>query len=166
MKHQVIDNFQIPKWDFLSNFYPSIIRIPSAEWQYPTVEHYYQAQKTKRLTQLHRDIMTAQTPGEAKKLGRKADIPKNWELLKVGIMLAGLRYKFRDERMQHRLDQTGDAILVEGNTWGDRFWGMTRAPDGSSGAEFMEGLNMLGVLLMIVRQEHRMGFRVQIPGDD
>jgi hypothetical protein len=43
--------------------------------------------------------------------------------------------------MAQRLIQTGDAYLIEGNTWGDQYWGVC---DG-------QGLNSLGLLLMETR---------------
>jgi len=42
--------------------------------------------------------------------------------------------------------KTGTQDLVEGNTWGDTFWGVCRG----------KGKNHLGRLLMLVRQELRM----------
>lgn len=46
--------------------------------------------------------------------------------------------KFRHYGMRVALVGTGDAMLVEGNTWGDKFWGVCRG----------EGENQLGKLLM------------------
>jgi predicted NAD-dependent protein-ADP-ribosyltransferase YbiA (DUF1768 family) len=45
--------------------------------------------------------------------------------------------------MREMLLLTGDCELVEGNTWGDKFWGVC---DG-------EGENHLGKLLMKIRAE-------------
>ena len=43
------------------------------------------------------------------------------------IMHSLLRSKFFDHPdMARRLLDTGDARLVEGNTWGDTFWGVCR----------------------------------------
>lgn len=47
--------------------------------------------------------------------------------------------------MRARLLETGDAMLIEGNTWGDTFWGVCNG----------QGLNVLGNLLMEIRQELR-----------
>ena len=41
---------------------------------------------------------------------------------------------------------TGDAVLIEGNTWGDRFWGMVRNDSG-----MWVGENWLGRLLTLQR---------------
>lgn len=52
-----------------------------------------------------------------------------------------LDLKFADPALAALLLATGDADLVEGNDWGDRFWGVC---DGA-------GANMLGRLLMELR---------------
>lgn len=58
-----------------------------------------------------------------------------------------IRQKFsNDEALKNRLLATGEQDLIEGNTWGDHFWGVCRG----------EGQNTLGKILMIVRKELRM----------
>ncbi len=157
---RIISNFS-GEYNFLSNFYPSIIRIPNQEWEYRTVEHYFQAQKTPRGSSAHERIQEARTAAEAKKLGRQLKIHKRWDDVKVGIMLAGLNYKFKShESLGKRLLDTGDAILIEGNTWHDIFWGMVMIK-----GEWT-GLNMLGVLLMHVRQSMHGGFDTQAMNKD
>ncbi|GAP61301.1 swarming motility protein YbiA [Arthrobacter sp. Hiyo1] len=64
----------------------------------------------------------------------------NWDNLRLFVMEMVVRGKFRDPALAELLIATGDAHLVEGNTWGDRFWGV----DLSDG----RGLNMLGLTLM------------------
>lgn len=54
--------------------------------------------------------------------------------------------KFYDPDLNAKLQETGDAELIEGNYWGDRFWGVC---DGV-------GENHLGKLLMRVRSETRL----------
>jgi predicted NAD-dependent protein-ADP-ribosyltransferase YbiA (DUF1768 family) len=78
-------------------------------------------------------------------------------------MLAGLNYKFSHRSLAKKLTDTADAILIEGNTWGDRFWGQTLSHTSDSYAEGEGvGLNMLGVLLMHVRQKTNLaGFDTQ-----
>jgi len=57
-----------------------------------------------------------------------------------------LREKFsKDPELRAKLLNTGTSKLVEGNTWGDRFWGVCRG----------QGENNLGRLLMKVREELR-----------
>jgi predicted NAD-dependent protein-ADP-ribosyltransferase YbiA (DUF1768 family) len=51
--------------------------------------------------------------------------------------------KFQNPELKAKLIATGDAQLVEGNTWGDLFWGV----DTTMGV----GSNQLGKLLMGIR---------------
>lgn len=120
---------------FLSNFYWH------GNW---TVEHQYQAAKTDDPAWAAA-ILNAPTPGAAKKLGRKAPMRPTWEQEKVAVMLALLRMKFLRPELAQKLLDTGDATLVEGNWWGDTFWGVCRG----------QGQNHLGRLLMQVRSELR-----------
>lgn len=57
-----------------------------------------------------------------------------------------LRQKFHDPELQQRLLDTGSEELVEGNTWGDVYWGVC---DG-------KGQNNLGKILMDLRREYRL----------
>lgn len=93
------------------------------------------------------DIIAAKTPGEAKKLGRKAPLDLSlWDGgHKVQIMREIVHAKFRGVTgYGGKLINTGAMMLVEGNDWGDKFWG--RCLDKSTGQ--MVGLNTLGVILM------------------
>jgi ribA/ribD-fused uncharacterized protein len=126
--------------EFLSNFYSSPIEYDGTE--YPTVEHAFQAAKTLDLNQ-RAAIQAAPGPSEAKRLGRSADLRPDWEEVKVDIMRELLRVKFSDTTLQEKLLKTGDRVLVEGNTWGDTFWGVCRG----------KGENHLGLLLMEIRSE-------------
>jgi len=63
-------------------------------------------------------------------------------------MLDMLRQKFtRQTELGQLLMATGDAELIEGNTWNDRFWGAVLKD------EHWIGQNHLGRLLMQVRAE-------------
>ena len=128
---------------FLSNFYPAEVVLDGTP--YPDVEHAYQAAKT--LDRLERArIAACRTPGGAKRLGRKATIRPNWEGIKLGIMFGLLQQKFQLVPFTELLRATGDSILIEGNTWGDRYWGA----DLNTG----EGENRLGRMLMLIRVEN------------
>lgn len=123
---------------FLSNFFPSRIRWAGIDW--PTVEHAYQGAKT--LNPAGRALIaTAPTPGKAKRLGQKLALREDWDDLRVGTMRELLALKFSIPELSRLLVATGTAELVEGNTWGDRFWGVCGG----------EGENMLGRLLMEIR---------------
>lgn len=73
------------------------------------------------------------------------DIVKNWSEIKVERMYKVLKVKFSDPELKEKLLATGDAILIEDSKT-DPFWGI-----GKKGT----GKNMLGKLLMKVREEIR-----------
>lgn len=126
---------------FLSNFSPAWVDLDGEE--YRTVEHAYQAAKTMDLSE-RLTIRRVVTPGGAKRLGREVSLRPDWEAMRILVMRGLLRQKFapRTEYAVHLL-ATGDRELVEGNWWGDTFWGVS-LQDG-------KGANMLGKLLMEIR---------------
>ena len=137
----MIKEFQ-KEYRFLSNFWPCNIY----GYGRTTVEHCYQASKCKNSADFNK-IMSARSPGEAKKLGKKVEIRENFEEEKRNIMLQFLRSKFSDlnPELKEKLLATGEEELQEGNYWGDTFWGI----DLRTG----KGNNLLGKLLMQIRGE-------------
>ena len=136
---------------FLSNFYPAEVRMSGME--YPTVEHAFQAAKTKD-PNLRWKVRAAGTPGEAKRMGKNLELRPDWEEIKLEVMLALVRYKFTHHpELAEKLLTTGNVTLVEGNDWGDTFWGACRK--GFHGQAQLEGQNHLGLILMKVRDELR-----------
>ena len=133
------------QYRFLSNFYPLKEGVLLADLVYPTVEHAYQASKTVNVMQ-RRLIQQAFSPGEAKRLGKKVSMRPEFEDIKVQVMLRLVRQKFKNPFLANILVATGDRVLVEGNDWGDQFWG--ESPVGT-------GKNKLGKILMKVRKETR-----------
>ena len=136
---KIIDQFHGP-YRFLSNFWGAKVTLDGVV--YPTVEHAYQAAKTLDAAE-RENIRAARAPNIAKRMGRSVTLRPDWEQVKVSIMLDLLRQKFRDPRWRGLLLDTGAAELVEGNYWGDTFWGVCNGG----------GLNQLGLLLMQVRSE-------------
>lgn len=127
------------EYRFLSNFWPEPRR------RNLTNEHFYQAGKALSVEDRAR-IMRANSPREAKELGRVVFMRPDWESIKETVMLDGLRSKFfSDSNLAEMLLSTGDKELVEFNTWGDTYWGVHQ-PNGV-------GQNRLGALLMEVREE-------------
>ena len=148
MVFKVINNFHEPHSEFLSNFYPVTI-IGASGIVYPSAEHAYQAAKSLD-NNVRKQIAALKTPGQAKKAGRKINpIRPNWEDVKLKVMASILRDKFSDPVLKEKLLATGDAILVEGNTWGDTFWGAIIKDNAEIGA------NHLGRLLMFTRRKLR-----------
>lgn len=137
----IIDSFR-DQYAFLSNFHPS--PITSAGITYPTVEHYFQAMKTKDVT-ARATIASMPTPSKAKYQGRALQLRDDWQAIKLHVMRAGLKVKFAtpDTNLSMMLRATGSALLIEGNNWGDTFWGQTNG----------QGQNWLGHLLMARRAE-------------
>lgn len=125
---------------FLSNFHPVNISFEGAI--YPSVEHAYQAAKVIHPGQ-RAVIRNALTPGAAKRLGRAYPLRRDWSDMRVSTMHAFLHQKFQREDLRAKLLATGSERLVEGNTWGDTFWGVCNG----------RGENKLGQLLMAVREE-------------
>lgn len=135
------------KYAFLSNFfyapfvYDGII--------YPTNEHFFQAMKT--LDQEKRkQIAEAKTPGAAKRMGRQVQLREDWEQVKYTAMRVGVERKFdAHPGLAEKLIATGDAILIEGNSWHDNTWGSCFCPKCAA----IAGKNWLGEILMERRKE-------------
>lgn len=126
---------------FLSNFY--------VEPDGTTVEHEFQAAKTLDLREKV-DILSAATPGQAKKLGRAATLRPNWEAQKYHFMRDLVLLKFLDHpELARKLVETGDAYLIEGNTWHDNCWGVCYCE--KCEANQKDGENLLGLILMEIR---------------
>ena len=128
-----------------SNFAPYPIRLDGKTW--PTVEHYFQAQKFDDDAQRER-IRAANSPLQAARSGRDRTqrIRRDWESAKLGVMRKALLAKFTQHReLGLLLLATGTAPLVE-KSERDAYW--AQGPDG-------RGKNMLGRTLMAVREELR-----------
>lgn len=141
----MIDSFT-GEYHFLSNFYPAPFKTSLfPEWTCPTVEHAYQAAKaTDKNSQIY--ILGSPTPGTAKRRGRLVSIREDWDVVKATIMCQLVNEKFHQHPdLRQALLDTGDAELIEGNTWGDTYWGVCRGV----------GQNVLGHLLMQVRSQWR-----------
>jgi|TARA_R100000687_G_scaffold76977_1_gene69212 ribA/ribD-fused uncharacterized protein len=149
---------------FLSNFFDSVVEMYGIS--FPTVEHAFAAAKLDPNGGVHdreavlkemRKIADEPTPTKAKRRGRqrtlngKPFLRAGWdEGVKDDLILELIRRKFADATLAKWLLATGDALLVEGNTHGDRIWGMVMDASG-----IYRGRNMLGEMLMQVRSELR-----------
>jgi ribA/ribD-fused uncharacterized protein len=134
---------------FLSNFYPSPVDYEGMA--YPTVEHAYQAAKTADVA-IRQKVQQAKTPAAAKAMGKKIPQPPDWRSYNLQLMEDLILQKFtRYPDLRELLLATGTAELIEGNTWNDRFFGMTQ--DKKTGE--WHGHNELGKMLMRVREKLR-----------
>ena len=128
---------------WLSNFHKCPIYYEGIV--YPSTEHAYHAAKTLDI-EARKIIAALPSPGAAKYLGMKIPLRPNWDSIKLEIMTNLNRQKFQgDLELAARLLSTGNQELVEGNNWGDTYWGVC---DGIGG-------NNLGKILMKIREELR-----------
>jgi ribA/ribD-fused uncharacterized protein len=128
-----------------SNFSQHPVTLKGKIW--PTVEHYFQAQKFVG-TDHEESIRLAKSPMIAARMGRSRQRPlrSDWETVKDEVMREGLQAKFtQHHKLYSLLLSTGDAELIE-HTRNDTYWG-----DGGDG----RGKNRLGKLLMELRAELR-----------
>lgn len=136
------------EYNFLSNFYCTKPFTYNG-MLFSNVECAFQSQKT--LDREKQILFQYKTPKDAKRLGKTVPLRSDWEEVKRDIMLDLLRIKFSDLELRQKLLNTGDETLVEGNTWGDRYWG---AVYDAQRHKYI-GKNYLGKLLMQVREEIR-----------
>jgi ribA/ribD-fused uncharacterized protein len=136
----VIETFR-GEYSFLSNFQ----YLEKPLHGYPTVEHFYQAMKT--LDSDERDYIKNHPSKGLKTAASQMTLREDWEVIKLDVMLYGLRFKFSDNNpvLKSKLIATGDLHIQEGNWWNDKFWGVCL----KTGV----GENHLGKLLMQVRGE-------------
>jgi len=128
---------------FLSNFDRSPLFLHGH--LYVTGEHAFQAQKTLSPFK-RRKIQGASTPRLAKIYGRDVELREDWDDIKDRVMTQVIHAKFpQGSALALRLLRTGDRDLVEGNTWGDTYWGVNVATG--------HGKNKLGTILMSRRSQ-------------
>ena len=134
------------EYNFLSNFVGCPLQIERI--LYRTSEHAYQAMKTTN-EEIRRQIAAMPNPADAKRFARTIVLRDNWEGMKLSVMECSLWYKFHHPIFRQKLLDTGDTLLIEGNTWGDTFWGCVQR-----GGKWV-GHNHLGKLLMHTREKIR-----------
>ena len=135
------------KYYEFTNFFPSPIELDGKQW--PTTEHYFQAQKFIG-TSLVEVIRQKRWARDVFEFAQKPDIAcqrrKDWDKVKIQVMKRALVAKFtQHDSLCQLLVDTGTRKLVERSPY-DTFWG-----DGGDGS----GKNQLGKLLMEVREELR-----------
>ena len=133
------------KYHFLSNFYMHPIEYEGLI--YPSSEHAYHAAKS--LDPATRLLASQETTARSvKKFGKTIALREDWDSIKLDVMTNILKIKFSDEELKKKLVDTGDDEIVEGNTWGDTYWGVCNGV----------GQNNLGKILMGIRA----GFKMEV----
>lgn len=142
MENPKIDNFR-GEFFFLSNFYPITLKVDGKI--YHSSEHYYQACKALNVDE-HEMIRNTETPAATKKVARKiTSFDPNWDTNRLDVMRKVLEVKFSIPELREALLATDGFELIEGNWWGDDFWGVC---DG-------QGENHLGKMLMEIREKYK-----------
>lgn len=138
----MIDRF-LGEYDWLSNFYPCEVTYKGKK--FPSVENAYQCAKLD--TSYERDMtsdLQSCSPGQAKRLGSKYG--RNcgvWQSYKLVVMKDLLDQKFGKPDFARLLLNTGDQKIIEGNNWGDTFWGICNG----------RGANHLGCMIQEIRTQ-------------
>jgi ribA/ribD-fused uncharacterized protein len=127
--------------------------------KYPSVEHYYVAQKFKGLQfyqghyfqqpDFQELLSKVKDPRDVKKIGQSMKSRPDWDSVKLSVMEFGVNYKFsKDEKLKQMLLDTGDEDIKEGNWWCDNFWGDCTCDK----CRTIVGENNLGVIIMKTRE--------------
>jgi ribA/ribD-fused uncharacterized protein len=133
------------EYGWLSNFHYAPFEYNGKTWL--TVEHAFQAAKVEFKGPWAEKIRTAKAPGIAKRLGRDCPLRKDWEHVKLGIMLDLVKAKFlSNPELGDKLLLTERRTLEEDAYW-DTFWGTGKTGPGG------RGRNELGKVLMAVRTQ-------------
>jgi len=145
----------------LSQWYPSPFEADGV--RYATAEHYMMAGKARLFgdDEMLEQILSAGSPAEAKKLGRKVRHfdHEAWTAACFDIVVAGNVAKFSaDARLRDYLVGTGERVLVEASPR-DRIWGigMGKNNPAASNPREWRGKNLLGFALMKARRALRDG---------
>lgn len=140
-----VDQLIVPsfsgEWRWLSNFWPCNVELDGII--YPSSEHAFVAHKSIH-EPVRRQVAEIPSPGMAKKFGRSIALRKDWERIKLVVMARIIAAKFdQNSDLHEKLMATKGMFLIEGNTWGDHFWGVCNG----------KGHNHLGKILMAYRDD-------------
>lgn len=137
MSDKIIDRFD-GQYRFLSNFYEAPLLFRGLVFK--NAEAAFHSQKCPRRAKEFQGL----TASQSKRLGRQVEMWPDWDKVRDQIMYEVVFEKFsQNAEIRERLIATGDAALVEGNTWNDKYWGVCNG----------EGENHLGEILMRVRRD-------------
>lgn len=131
------------RFAFLANDYPCVVRWHDGI-EFKSAEACLQALKTQD-KETRRRLARLVDAADARREGRKIKPDEEWYRNRYEYLRSVLSIKFGEETLMAKLDDTGDALLLNGNRYGDQEWGIA---DG-------KGDNLLGKCLMQVRDENR-----------
>lgn len=137
MSNKIIDRFD-GQYRFLSNFYEAPLLFRGLVFE--NAEAAFHSQKCPQQAKQFQGLNASQ----AKRLGRQVVMRPDWDKVRDQVMYEVVFEKFsQNSEIREHLIATGEAMLVEGNTWNDRYWGVCNGI----------GQNKLGKILMRVRSE-------------
>ena len=145
------------KEDVYSNFYYSPFKHQNQLFKWSEQAVMYRKAKLFGADKIAQQILRAQTQNECKQLGRSRQIPfdeKVWFENRERIYFEVLLDKFSNPKLKQTIIATGDKTLVEASPY-DKIWGIgidCNHPDATQPDKW-KGLNLLGKVLMKVRQE-------------
>lgn len=141
---------------YLSNWYNSYFRLDNV--QFSSMEQYMMYKKAICFSddKVAREILATDDVVRIKELGRSVSNYNDniWNGKRQIIVYQGLIAKFaQNEELIHKLEQTGDAILVECAVK-DTIWGIGLSMSDPKRLEIEQwrGQNLLGYAIMMVRE--------------
>ena len=134
--------FTTPEHRWLSNM--TYVDITYDGIRFLSTENFYQAMKYQ--DKIVRVNVATLKPHEAKAYSRANKMTSLvFEEKKLEIMEYAQKQKYSKEPFKSKLLATGDALLEEGNWWGDKFWGVD--------IKTRQGENHLGKIIMKIRDQ-------------
>lgn len=143
----------VGEWAWLSNFWK--VDVTYRGQVYRSAEHAFQAAKCAEVRE-HDAIKAMTLAVSARTAGHNCKRWADWEDVKESVMVEVVSAKFeQNPDLREKLMATGDRELVEGTMFRDDFWG--KVPARMSGGQVREwrGENVLGEILMAVRDRLR-----------
>ena len=147
------------KYGFLSNWYQSSFEVDGVT--YKDSEQYMMAQKALLFDDVdtYKKILNANTPEEYKKLGRQITpyVDEKWAAVRKDVCKRGVMAKFmQNEDIRTKILSTENRPIFEASPL-DSIWGIgvDEATASKMNIDEFQGQNLLGKLLMEVRDEIR-----------
>jgi ribA/ribD-fused uncharacterized protein len=129
--------------------------------RYPTVEHYFQAEKAREFNdqEILEKILETPSAKAVKALGKKVKnfVKEKWDSERLDIMKRGVRAKFvQHPELQKQLLETGTKQIGDADAR-DLYWGIgtSESTEKSKNPEKWKGQNQLGKIMMSLREEFK-----------
>jgi RNA recognition motif-containing protein/predicted NAD-dependent protein-ADP-ribosyltransferase YbiA (DUF1768 family) len=143
LETDMITNFSLPEFEFLSPNYPCVVYLSQDKTPYPSYEHALQASKTRDMA-LRKSLSEIVDVKEVKrKVSKFIQVSETWKENSLRIAEQLLRDKFfRHKELQMKLMKTEHRSIRYVNNFHDLYWGMD---------EERKGQNHYGKLIESIR---------------